>query len=180
MVDNMSSAQRRRTMSRIRSKNTRPELLLRQILYARGMRYNVHVCELPGKPDIVFRQERIAVFVDGDYWHGWRFPCWRHKLSSYWRQKIAGNRKRDTANRRKLRRSEWLVIRLWEHNIERNPKSCADFIQSAVRERRVNGRTAQSPTRVKTKGRVDVKHLAGDWPLSMVNLSPAVAPHGWC
>ena len=122
-------------MSLIRSKNTLPELQLRRILRARHLRFQVHASRLPGKPDIVFRREKIAVFVDGDYWHGWRFPCWSHKLTPYWREKIGGNRKRDLINRRALRRLGWIVIRVWEHNIRRDPESCANVVQNAIYKR---------------------------------------------
>jgi DNA mismatch endonuclease, patch repair protein len=119
-------------MSLIRSKNTLPELQLRRKLHERGLRYRLHVSTLPGQPDIVFGRQRIAIFVDGDYWHGWRFPCWAKKLSEYWRQKIAGNRKRDSANHRRLRGSGWIVIRIWEHEIKADPERCAQMIESAV------------------------------------------------
>jgi len=138
-------------MSRIQSKNTQPELRLRRMLRARHMRYRVHVSRLPGKPDIVFSREKIAVFVDGDYWHGWRFPSWGHKLSSYWRHKIASNRKRDEVNRRALRRSGWMVIRLWEHDIEHAPEDCVNLIEDALRERGTNGRRRDRRTRLEVK-----------------------------
>jgi DNA mismatch endonuclease (patch repair protein) len=75
----------------------------------------------------------VAVFVDGDYWHGWRFPAWRDKLAAYWKQKIETNRRRDRRNFRRLRRSGWRVIRLWEHEVERDAERCVDRIESAIR-----------------------------------------------
>ena len=130
----MTPAQRSRTMSLIRSKNTRPELQVRRRLHLRGLRYRVHVSCLPGKPDIVFWRQRIVVFIDGDYWHGWRFPRWADALSPYWRQKISLNRKRDRANHRRLRRAGWTVLRVWEHEVRSDPERCAEFIESAVRK----------------------------------------------
>jgi DNA mismatch endonuclease (patch repair protein) len=135
MADNMTPAQRSRTMSLIRSKNTQPELTVRRLLHGRGLHYRLHVSRLLGKPDIVFSQQKIAVFIDGDYWHGWRFANWADTLSPYWRQKIARNRKRDRANHRRLRRTGWTVIRVWEHEVKSDPKTCVDFIEAAVRER---------------------------------------------
>ena len=132
MADNMTSAQRSRTMSRIRSKNTQPELRLRRELYRSGLRYRIHVGSLPGRPDIVFRRQRLAIFVDGDYWHGWRFSCWADKLPEYWYQKIAGNRKRDLANHRRLRRSGWVVMRIWEHEIRADLAGCARQVSSVL------------------------------------------------
>src|ERR1700683_437997 len=102
MVDNLTSAQRSYTMSRIRSKNTRPELAIRKSLHKLGLRFRIHDSSMPGCPDLVFRKARIAVFIDGDYWHGWRFPQWKMKLAPYWKTKIERNRERDARNFGKL------------------------------------------------------------------------------
>src|SRR5690349_13220637 len=104
MADNLTREQRSLTMSRIRSRDTLPELTLRRLLHAAGCRFRVHVVSLAGKPDLVFRAARVVVFVDGDFWHGWRFSVWGPKLAPYWRNKIAGNRARDSRNFRRLRR----------------------------------------------------------------------------
>lgn len=133
MTDNLTPEQRSYTMARIRSKNTAPELAVRRALHCLGLRFRIHDSSLPGCPDLVFRTPRVAVFVDGDFWHGWRFPQWRHKLAVYWNLKIDRNRERDRRNFRRLRREGWLVIRLWEHQIERSQESCVDRIVSAVR-----------------------------------------------
>ena len=136
MPDNMTPAQRRVTMSRIRKTDTKPELIIRRRSFARGLRYRKCVSGLPGTPDLVFAGARVVVFVDGDFWHGWRFEQWEHKLSSgYWKKKIRGNRQRDRRNRRLLRDQGWEVIRIWEHDVERNPDECVDRIEQAVRER---------------------------------------------
>lgn len=133
MADNMTVAQRSRTMSRIRSRDTQPELVIRKLLHARGLRYRKHVAALPGCPDVVFRRPKVAVFIDGDFWHGWRFSTWKEKLAPYWREKIERNMRRDSQNFRKLRRQGWLVIRLWEHEIEADASVCADRVVAAVR-----------------------------------------------
>ena len=140
MTDNMSVAQRSRTMSRIRSRDTRPELIVRRLLHARGLRYRKHVPGLPGRPDVVFATARVAVFVDGDFWHGWRFPDWKEKLAPYWRAKVERNMRRDATSCRQLRADGWTVIRLWEHEIEARPVACADRIAGAV----VVGRATRS------------------------------------
>jgi DNA mismatch endonuclease (patch repair protein) len=75
-----------------------------------------------------------VVFVEGDYWHGWRFSAWMEKLAPYWRQKIDGNRRRDARNLRKLRRKGWVVIRIWEHEVKRDVRRCIDRIEAAVRK----------------------------------------------
>ena len=140
MTDVMSPEARSRLMSRIRGKDTGPERRLRSVLHARGLRFRKHVRELPGTPDIVFTRARVVVFVDGDFWHGWRFPLWEHKLSPFWAEKIRRNRQRDRRNFAKLRRMGWKVIRVWEHQIEKDVDSVADRIQ-----RIVVARTSGSP-----------------------------------
>ena len=134
-MDNLTPEQRSRTMSLIRSKDTGPELTIRRLLHARGLRYRKHARWLPGQPDVVFVNARVTVFIDGDYWHGWRFPLWSGKLAKYWKQKIDGNRRRDKRNFRLLRRQGWLVIRIWEHQVDCNAARCSDRIEAAVRAR---------------------------------------------
>src|SRR5215813_4468751 len=89
--DIMSPEKRSALMSRIRGKGTSPELALAQLLRGANLHFEEHAPDLPGRPDFVFREARVAVFVDGDFWHGWRFPSWRLKLSLKWEQKIAAN-----------------------------------------------------------------------------------------
>jgi DNA mismatch endonuclease, patch repair protein len=119
----MSSAKRSALMSKIRGKYTGPERAVAAIVAGLGLEAEYHVRDLPGRPDLVLRKRRVAIFVDGDFWHGWRFPIWRKKLSEKWEMKIALNRRRDAINHAKLRRSGWLVIRIWEHQLESDPDS---------------------------------------------------------
>ena len=135
--DIMSPQTRSAVMSRIRGKDTKPELALARGLRASGLYFTRHPTDLPGRPDVVFRRLRLAVFVDGDFWHGWRFPLWEHKLSPKWREKIAATRERDRRNFRRLRRDGWYVMRLWEHQIEQAPKACVSRVVEAVRRGRV-------------------------------------------
>lgn len=136
MADNLTPAQRSRTMSLIRSVDTRPERLLRSILHRAGFRFRKHVARLPGTPDVVFGRERVAVFVEGDFWHGWRFDSWKSKLTPYWRAKIERNRLRDRKTMRKLRRNGWRVVRIWEHSVEADVHLCAERIRCIVIARR--------------------------------------------
>ncbi len=129
--DIMSPEKRSAVMSRIRGKDTAPELEICRQLHRRGIRFGRHANDLPGRPDIVFRRVKLAVFVDGDFWHGWRFPLWQHKLSPKWRDKISANRERDKRNFRKLRRLGWTVIRLWEHQVELCSDACVERICQA-------------------------------------------------
>jgi DNA mismatch endonuclease, patch repair protein len=103
MTDNLTPAQRSWTMSRIKRANTKPELILRRLLHSEALRFRIHVGTLPGCPDVVFSRAQVVVFVDGDFWHGWRFSTWRHKLAPYWEAKIARNRARDLEEERAYR-----------------------------------------------------------------------------
>ena len=133
MADNMTAAQRSATMSRIRSRDTKPELTVRKLAYARGLRFRKDAKWLPGRPDLVFSRARVVVFVDGDFWHGWKFDEWRDGLAPYWLAKIERNMGRDKENLETLRTMGWNVLRLWEHEIERDPATCVDRIERAVR-----------------------------------------------
>ena len=130
--DIMSVEKRSALMSRIRGKGTKPELIVADLLAQAGLRCELHVKDLPGRPDFVLRKARVAIFVDGDFWHGWRFPAWRLKLSEKWEKKIESNRLRDIRNHRLLRRQGWTVIRIWEHQIENDPIVCVNRIRSAI------------------------------------------------
>ena len=133
VADNLTPEQRSYCMSRVKGRDTGPERRLRSELHKRGLRFRKHVPSLPGKPDIVFPGVELAVFIDGDFWHGYRFPAWEAKLPAFWREKIRGNRERDRRNFQKLRRMGWRVIRLWQHNIERDLEGCIALITEAAR-----------------------------------------------
>jgi DNA mismatch endonuclease (patch repair protein) len=105
-------------MSSVKSTNNRLETRVRAALHKRGFRFRTHVGTLPGTPDIVLPRFQTAIFVDGDFWHGFNFPRWQHKLAPFWQTKILTNRRRDARNFRRLRRSNWTVIRLWQHQLE--------------------------------------------------------------
>jgi len=132
MPDNLTPKQRSYCMSRIKGKDTRPEMKVRSALHKKGLRFRKHVKDLPGKPDIVFPKDKVAVFIDGDFWHGYRFPAWEDKVSDFWKKKITGNRKRDARNHRKLRSKGWKVIRLWQHEVERDFGACIDRIVESL------------------------------------------------
>ncbi len=117
MTDHLSRAARSRNMSRIRSVDTSPELLVRSLLRKFGYRYHLHVDSLPGSPDIVFPKRKKAVFVHGCYWH--RHRCRRgQSLPStnvgFWEKKFEKNKQRDRSARLKLRRKGWRCLIIWE------------------------------------------------------------------
>lgn len=133
MPDSMDRSTRSALMARIRSKNTKPELIVRAMVYKAGYRYRIHYTQLPGSPDLVFLKARVVVFVDGDFWHGFRFPVWRRRLAPFWNRKIENNRCRDRRNFAKLRRLGWKVIRVWEHEVLNDPQRCLEKIIEALR-----------------------------------------------
>jgi len=124
-------------MRRNKAKDTAPEILLRKALWSRGLRYRLHVSQLPGKPDIVFSRERVAVFVDGDFWHGRNWEELEKKLkrranAEYWIAKIRYNRDRDREQRRALEEHGWTVIRLWETDIAQNVEEAVETVVAAL------------------------------------------------
>ena len=145
MADNLTPEQRSRCMSRVKNKDTDIETLVRSALHKKGFRFRKHVKELPGAPDIVFTKAKVAVFVDGDFWHGYRFPQWEHKVSDFWKKKIQKNRDRDQKNFAKLRKMGWKVIRLWKHDVKQNFDECLVRIISAS-ENQSSSNTVHSMT----------------------------------
>ena len=136
MADHLTSEQRSRAMSRVKLKDGPLETIIRSELHRRGYRFRKHVKALPGSPDAVFPKEKIAIFIDGDFWHGYRFSQWEHKLKEFWKNKIKENIQRDQKNFRKLRRMGWRVIRVWQHEIKDDPEMCVVKIVAAVEEAR--------------------------------------------
>lgn len=130
MPDNLTPAQRSYCMSMVRVKNTKPELLVQAALRKTGIRFKKHVKKIPGNPDIVFSSAKLVVFIDGDFWHGYRFPAWANNLKPFWRKKIDGNRRRDQKNFRKLRKMGWKILRVWDHQIENNLSRVVEKIVS--------------------------------------------------
>lgn len=127
-------------MQRQRTRDTNPELAVRRLVHAAGLRYRVDVAPLKGlrrRADIVFGQTKVAVFVDGCFWHG----CPQHGArritanTTYWREKVVRNQDRDADTDVKLSAAGWLIIRCWEHD---DPDKVAERIISAVDTRRRN------------------------------------------
>ena len=131
-MDIWSKEKRSQVMSRILAKNTKPELKVRKILTDLGCRYRLHVKSLPGKPDIVLRRYSTVIFVHGCFWH--LHSCCRDgtipkSRTEYWREKLLKNKTRDRKNMQMLRREGWKVLRLWECEVENNPKNAAKKIR---------------------------------------------------
>lgn len=134
MVDDMTPAQRSYTMSRIRSAgNLTTELRFLRLLRLAGITGWRRKVKLPGHPDLVFRRQRVVVFLDGCFWHGCP-RCYAPPQSNveYWTPKVAGNAARDKRIRAELRSAEWRVVRIWEHSIRKEPSRALRRLQGAL------------------------------------------------
>jgi DNA mismatch endonuclease, patch repair protein len=132
-----SSEAKREFMSRLARRDTQPELALRRLLHARGLRFRIDRAVLPDRrrrADIVFGPARVAVFVDGCFWHGCPdHLVWPRANGAFWREKIEGNRRRDRDTDEQLHAAGWEVLRAWEHE---DPADVAERIARIVRHRR--------------------------------------------
>ena len=128
MTDTLTRRQRGQVMAKIRSKNTAFERNFRSLLKKAGVSFKVSN-KLPGKPDLVFPDAHLVVFLDSCFWHGCRWHCRMPKSNRrYWVVKIRGNRQRDKDLMTKYRRGPWKAIRIWEHSIIRDPWKCVNRI----------------------------------------------------
>ena len=121
MTDIFSKEKRSEIMSLIKPRNTKPELKIFRELRRRNIYFQKHYDRIKGRPDIALPRKKIAIFIDGDFWHGYRFARYKARLpKKYWQGKIEGNIKRDKRNRSKLRREGWRCLRVWEHEIKKD------------------------------------------------------------
>lgn len=147
-------------MAAVKSKNSRPELALRRALHARGIRYRLHAADVMGRPDLVLRKYKIAIFVDGDLWHGnaWRsrgkpdlaslFPT----RTEWWTSKIRANMARDRAVDAALTASGWHVIRIWESTIRLDAEVAGELIAAQIRGLKMTPNTYQPDSRILIDG----------------------------
>ena len=130
MVDTLTKAERSRRMSLIRSSNTSPELALRKALHALGLRYRLHAKDLPGKPDIVFRAQKVALLVHGCFWHrheGCKVANMPKSNTAFWQGKFDKNVARDRATKERLEQLGWRVEVVWE--CELHPKKLGETVR---------------------------------------------------
>ena len=116
-----TTADRSKRMANIKGKNTKAEVFLRKALWANSIRFRIHVKNMPGKPDIVINKYRLAIFVDGGFWHGFQWQIKKTKLKTnaqFWIPKIERNMQRDLNNKEKLEGAGYTVMRFWNHDIE--------------------------------------------------------------
>lgn len=135
-MDVMTKEQRSANMRAIKSKDTKIEVKLRKALWHQGIRYrkNYKICGC--KPDIVITKYKIAIFCDGDFWHGKPSKYQVHTNSNFWQEKIKRNQERDLENTIQLRDEGWTVLRFWESEIKDNLEACITTIASIIKPHR--------------------------------------------
>ena len=156
MADKLTSSQRSRCMSRIRGKNTKPEILVRKGLHARGFRFRLHNKKLPGSPDIVLPKYGVAIMVNGCFWHGHKGCRYATKPKTnieFWETKIARNRHRDEVTAAHLEALGWTVITIWECEL-RTSSQLDDRLNALTEEIRRAYETKRIKDRDKRQSRV--------------------------
>ena len=140
MADRMTREQRHLCMSRIRGKDTGPEILVRKALFADGFRFRINVASLPGTPDIVLKKYSTAVFVNGCFWHGHE-NCRLYSVpksnTAFWKEKVARNRRRDAAVVQRLQARGWKTVTVWE--CELDSRHLSDTVRRLEDQIRLNG-----------------------------------------
>ena len=137
MTDVLSKEQRKRCMSHVRGKDTKPEVMVRQFLFAQGFRYRLYRKDLPGKPDIVLPKYKTVIFINGCFWHGHsgcKYATIPEANHDFWLAKISGNIERDKSNHAKLFELGWKVIEIWQ--CELKPKFREQTLNNLLTELR--------------------------------------------
>ncbi|MCQ2511784.1 MAG: very short patch repair endonuclease [Lachnospiraceae bacterium] len=135
-MDKHTPEQRRKNMQAVKNKDSKIELLLRKELWSRGLRYRKNTNKVFGHPDIVFIGEKVAVFCDSEFWHGYDWENRKKDFKSnqdFWIPKIERNIQRDIEVNERLHMDGWIVLRFWGKEIKKDPKGCADIIERVVR-----------------------------------------------
>ena len=137
MPDVLTPEQRRKNMQHIRGKDTTIEVILRKALWARGYRYRKNYKRIPGSPDIVLTKYKIAIFCDGEFFHGKDWEVLKPRLeksnnSEFWIKKISRNLERDDEINKKLLSMGWTVIRFWGNEIKKNTDECIRGIEETI------------------------------------------------
>ncbi len=132
-----TTPQRSRIMRGIKAKETKPEILLRKALWNSGIRYRKNYIKVPGCPDIAIVRKKIAIFVDGEFWHGYKWHQKKKKIKAnrrYWIPKIERTIKRDLANVKLLKKIGWRSIRFWDFQAMRDIEECTKKIISVIQK----------------------------------------------
>ncbi|HBY68235.1 MAG TPA: very short patch repair endonuclease [Flavobacteriaceae bacterium] len=126
-----TTKKRSKIMSKIRGKNTKPEMLFRKALWAKGVRYRVDSKYLPGKPDVSIKKYKLAIFIDGEFWHGYNWSEKKETIKSnrdFWIPKIERNMQRDREVNSKLNDMGYTVFRFWEREVKNDLKKCINDV----------------------------------------------------
>ncbi len=137
MADVLTPTQRRKNMQHIKSRDTKIEVILRKALWNKGYRYRKNYDKLPGHPDIVITKYKIAIFCDGEFFHGKDWEVLKPRLeksnnSKFWISKISRNRERDNEINKKLLFEGWIVIRFWGTDIKKHPDECVKVVEETI------------------------------------------------
>lgn len=139
MPDIVDAETRSRIMSRVRSKNTRPEIKLRQAMWRAGLRgWRCHSRSVVGTPDLCWKGRKVAVFVDSAWWHGHESRWTPGRLPEHWDRKIEANTERDARVTKALQDSGWVVVRIWDFELEGDLRSCVSRVFDALAAAQVN------------------------------------------
>lgn len=136
-MDTLTPEQRHKNMKNIKSKDTKIEVLLRKALWKKGIKYRKNCKDLPGRPDIVITKYKIAIFCDGEFFHGKDWEVQRPRLEkgdngAYWVNKISRNRERDDEVNKQLLFQGWTVIRFWGSDIKKNTDACVKVVEETI------------------------------------------------
>ncbi len=143
-MDTLTPEQRHKNMQNIKCKDTRIEVLLRKALWNKGIKYRKNCRDLPGKPDIVITRYKIAIFCDGEFFHGKDWEVLRPRLekgnnSEYWISKISRNRERDDEVNKQLLYQGWTVIRFWGSDIKKHTEDCVRVVEETSFDLKMGG-----------------------------------------
>ncbi len=137
-MDNHTPEQRRKNMQAVKNKDSQIEIMLRKELWKRGLRYQKNCTKIFGKPDIVFKGKKVAIFCDSEFWHGYDWENKKNEIKSkrdFWIPKIERNMERDIEVTQRLNCEGWIVIRFWGNEIKKNLIKCADVIERMLKQR---------------------------------------------
>lgn len=138
-MDTRTSEQRHKNMQAVKNKNSKIECVLRKILWMNGFRYRKNCSKIYGKPDIVFIKEKVAIFCDSEFWHGYNWENSKNQIHSnrdFWLKKIERNIARDVEVTEKLQKDGWIVLRFWGKDILKNTQDCYDKIVAVIESKK--------------------------------------------
>ena len=137
-----TTPERSKLMGKVKGVDNKAEVKLRKALWNLGYRYRKHVKKLPGKPDIVFSKYRLVIFIDGEFWHGYKWEEKREKIKSnrdFWIPKIERNMQRDVENNSQLQAAGWEVQRFWEKEVQKSLDVCLEKIVGFIKSKEKEG-----------------------------------------